>query len=204
MAAGMKTGMKLSGEVRRDQIVQAALAVIAKNGVGGLTTAALAAEARVSEANLYRHFKNKEDIFFATVAYVKEKIAKNMEGAFGGTDAPVKKLKRFYDLQLELIGKNSGILRFMFSYELHISEKLREKLLQTMYDFSTTLATFIKDAQKAGSFRRDLDARTTSLMLIGMVQGLLFRWSLSGFSFSLAAEGRKLWKNFEKSIVVEK
>ncbi len=204
MAARIKSSVKLSGQVRRNQIVQAALAVIAKNGVGGLTTAALAAEAGVSEANLYRHFKNKEDIFFATVAYVKEKIATNMEGALSGTDAPVKKLKRFYDLQLNLIGKNSGILRFMFSYEFHSSEKLREKLLQTMYAFSATLAAFIKDAQKAGSLRGDLDAKTTSLMLIAMVQGLLFRWSLSGFAFSLASEGRKLWKNFEKSIVVDK
>ncbi len=200
----VRTGVKLSGEVRRDQIVQAALAVIAKKGVGGLTTAALAAEAGVSEGNLYRHFKNKEDIFFATVAYVKEKIAKNMEGSLEGADAPVKKMKRFYDLQLELMGKNSGILRFMFSDELHISEELRERLLQAMYAFSETLAAFIKDAQKAGSFRSDLDAKTTSLMFIGMVQGLMFRWSLSGFSFSLAAEGRKLWTNFEKCIAVKK
>ena len=204
MTVGMKTGMKLSGEVRRDQIVQASLAVIAKKGVGGLTTAALATEAGVSEANLYRHFRNKEDIFFATLAYVKEKIATNMEGSLEGADAPVKKMKRFYDLQLQLMGKNSGILRFMFSDELHISEELRERLLETMYAFSATLAAFIKDAQKAGAFRSDLDARTTSLMFIGMVQGLMFRWSLSGFSFSLVSEGRKLWKNFEKCIVAEK
>jgi len=200
----IKPGVKIRGEVRRDQIVQAALAVIAKKGVGGLTTAALAAEAEVSEANLYRHFKNKEDIFFATVAYVKEKIAKNMEGSLGGADAPVKKLKQFYTLQLEFMGKNNGIMRFLFSNELHISEKLRESLLQAMYAFSAILAKFIKDEQKTGSFRSDLDPKTTSLMLIGMVQGLMFRWSLSGFSFSLAAEGRKLWTNFEKCITARK
>ncbi len=200
----MRTRGKMSGDVRRDQIVQAALAVIAKKGVGGLTTAALAAEAGVSEANLYRHFRNKEDIFFAAVAYVKERIAKNMEEALAGTDAPIKKMKRFYDLQLELMWKNNGILRFMFSDELHISEKLREKLLLTMYAFSATMATFIREAQKAGFFRDDLDPRTTSLMFIGMVQGLMFRWSLSGFSFSLAAEGRKLWKNFEKCLAAGK
>ncbi len=203
MVARVKTGMKMRGEVRRDQIVQAALAIISSKGVGGLTTAALAAGAGVSEANLYRHFKNKEDIFFAAVSYVKERIAKNIELSLSGTDAPIKKIRRFYDLQIDLMGKNSGIPRFMFSDELHISERLREKLLQTMYAFSATLASFIRDAQKDGSFRGDLEPKTTALMFIGMVQGLMFRWSLSGFSFSLDTEARKLWRNFEKCIVVK-
>ncbi len=195
-----KTGGKVRGDVRRDQIVHASLRIIGEKGVSGLTTAAIAAEAGISEANLYRHFKNKEDIFFAAVAYVKGRISKNIEESLAGEAAPVKKLKRFYNLQIDLMEKNSGIPRFMFSEELHISGQLREKLLQTMYAFSATIASFIRDAQKAGSFRGDLDPKTTALMFIGMVQGLMFRWSLSGFSFSLASEGRKLWKNFEVCI----
>ena len=203
MAVHAKTGSKMSGEVRRDQIVRAALSIISQKGVGGLTTAALAAEAGVSEANLYRHFRNKEDIFFATVFYVKDRIAKNIDASLADKDAPINKLRRFYDLQIELMGENSGIPRFMFSDELHISEKLRELLLNTMYTFSATLASFIRGAQKDGSFRSDLDPKTTALMFIGMVQGLMFRWSLSGFSFSLTTEARKLWKNFEKCVAMK-
>ncbi len=201
---GVKTGLKMRGEVRRDQIVQTALAIISQKGVGGLTTAALAAGAGVSEANLYRHFKNKEDIFFATVSYVKDRIAGNIEQSLAGNGTPIGRLRRFYDLQIDLMAGNSGIPRFMFSDELHIAEKLRGVLLQTMYTFSATLASFIRDAQKFGSIRKDLDPKTTALMFIGMVQGLMFRWSLSGFSFSLKAESRKMWKNFEKCVMVER
>ncbi len=203
MAARSKKGVKMKGEVRRDQVVRSALTIISKKGVGGLTTATLAAGAGISEANLYRHFKNKEDIFFATVSYVRERIARNIEESLAGKDAPVKKLRRFYDLQIDLMGKDSGIARFMFSDELHIAKKLRGVLLQTMYAFSATLASFIRDAQKSGSIQSDLDPKTTALMFIGMVQGLMFRWSLSGFSFSLTVEGRKLWRNFEKCVAVK-
>ncbi len=203
MAARTRTGMKMRGEARRDQIVRSALSIISKKGVGGLTTAILAAEAGISEANLYRHFKNKEDIFFATVSYVKQRIASNIEESLAGKGSPVKKFRRFYNLQIDLMERNSGIPRFMFSDELHIAKKLRGILLQTMYAFSVTLASFIRDAQKSGSFRTDLDPKTTALMLIGMVQGLMFRWSLSGFSFTLAAEARKLWRNFEKCIAAK-
>ncbi len=200
MTARSKTSVKMKREDRRDQVVRSALAIISRKGVGGLTTATLAAEAGVSEANLYRHFKNKEDIFFATVSYVKERISKNIEDSLARGEAPVKKLRRFYNLQIDLMERNSGIPRFMFSDELHIAKRLRGVLLQTMYAFSTTLASFIRDAQKSGSIRSDLDPKTTALMFIGMVQGLMFRWSLSGFSFSLTVEGRKLWRNFEKCV----
>jgi len=203
MSARAKSGVKMKGDVRRDQVVRSALTIISKRGVGGLTTATLAAEAGTSEANLYRHFKNKEDIFFATVSYVKERIAKNIEESLAGGKTPVKKLRRFYNLQIDLMERNSGIPRFMFSDELHIAKKLRGVLLQTMYAFSATLASFIRDAQKSGSIRNDLDPKTTALMFIGMVQGLMFRWSLSGFSFSLTVEGRKLWRNFEKCVAVK-
>jgi hypothetical protein len=72
-----------------------------------------------------------------------------------------------------------------------------------MYGFSTKLAALIREAQRSGTMCVDLDPKMTALMLIGTMQGLMFRWSLSGFSFSLMAEGKKLWKNIQRSLVVQ-
>ncbi|HEY6010387.1 MAG TPA: hypothetical protein VIX18_02870, partial [Nitrospirota bacterium] len=65
---------------------------------------------------------------------------------------------------------------------------------------SEQLASLFREGQKAGTIRQDIDALTTVLMFIGMMQGLAFRWSLGGFSFSLRKEAEKTWKNFEKLI----
>lgn len=200
MASAVKTVRKVRGEVRRDQIVQAALKIIGEKGVGSLRTAAIAREVGTSEANLYRHFKNKEMIYSAAVDHVRDMITRNIEMAFSGGASPLAKLKRFFALQIGLMERNSGIPRFMFSEELHRYRVMRKNILQTMYAVSNTLGSLIRDGQKAGSLRKDIDAKTTSLMLIGIVQGLTFRWSLSEFSFSLAAEGKKTWRNFEKCI----
>ena len=85
MATAEKIPGKVRGEVRRDQIVQAALRIIGKKGVSSLTTAAIAKEVGVSEANLYRHFRNKDDIYFATVSQVREMIMGNLEKAVAGS-----------------------------------------------------------------------------------------------------------------------
>lgn len=109
-------------------------------------------------------------------------------------------LKYFFSLQVELMEENSGIPRLMFSEELHVHQKMREKILATMYTVSRKLAAVLKDGQKAGSVRKDIDPLTTVLMFVAMIQGLAFRWSLGGFSFSLQAEGLKTWKNYAKLI----
>jgi hypothetical protein len=92
----------------------------------------------------------------------------------------------------------------MFSEELHGAPRLREKLLAHLYGFAGRLEEVVRAGQSSGDIRRELDARVVVLTFISMIQGLMFRWSLSGFSFSLAREGLKLWKNFEKCLAVGK
>jgi AcrR family transcriptional regulator len=191
---------KVRGDVRREQIVQAALKIIGTRGMSCLTTAAIAREVGMSEANLYRHVKNKDEIYFACFEYVRSKIRENIEAASALSTSQIGALKRFFLLQIALMEKNRGLPRFMFSEDLHINKKLRERVIQTMYAFSARLASLIRDGQRQKVIQKDLDPKTTALMFISMVQGLTFRWSLSGFSFSLTREGMKLWKNFERCI----
>lgn len=54
---------RMSAQARRDAILQAAVPLFAKNGFSGTTTKQLAAAANVSEALLYRHFRDKEQLY---------------------------------------------------------------------------------------------------------------------------------------------
>ncbi len=204
MTTTAKVPGKVKGDVRRDQIVQATLKIIAQKGVSSLTTAALAREVGISEANLYRHFKNKDEIYLATVDQVQEMIVTNLAKVMAANAEPVVVIKRFFSLQVDLMEENSGIPRLMFSEELHVHLPMRERILETMYTVSERLSSLVKAGQKAGTIRKDIDPVTTVLMFIAMIQGLAFRWSLGGFSFSLSKEAAKTWKNFEKLITQER
>ena len=65
VAASLGDGSDLPG--RRDQIVAAALRVVPRYGLHGVTMERIAEEAGVSPATLYWHFKNKEDVLLAMV-----------------------------------------------------------------------------------------------------------------------------------------
>jgi len=56
---------RLNGSARREEIIAAARTLFSERGFDGATTRELAERARVSEALLFKHFKNKRAIYLA-------------------------------------------------------------------------------------------------------------------------------------------
>lgn len=182
--------------------MQAALKVIASGGVRALTTAAIARAVGISEANLYNHFKNKEDILIETVGRIKRGLEDNVERVFRMTTAsPIMRLQRLFILHLDYIEKNAGIPRLVFSEEIHLgSEVLRQSLLKTIHSYAAKLESIVKEGQKTNAINPAMRPASIVAMFIGLVQIMAMRWSLSGFSFSLVREGKKHWNDFLKGI----
>ncbi|MGD2080281.1 MAG: TetR/AcrR family transcriptional regulator [Nitrospirota bacterium] len=200
----MTSAAKVKGDVRRRQVVEATLRLVAKGGLRSLTTAGLAKEVGMSEANLYRHFRGKDEIIRETVDSISEGLIGNMEKVIALPGSPLMKLKKAFMLHLEYIQKNEGIPRLVFSEELHGgNEKLKKKLLKGIDSYASALESIIKDAQKESYMKKGLDPKASALSIIGMVQGVTLRWSLSGYSFSLTREGMKLWRNYETCVRID-
>jgi len=194
--------VRLKGEVRRAQVVDASLRIIGRQGLGALTTAALAREAGVSEANLYRHFEDKDAILQAVALEIRAGLERNLERL--PEASPLEALRKIYAMHLEYIERNEGIPRLLFSEQLHLSlGRLKEQFLETINSYAGRLAGYVRDGQRAGLIKTEVEPRAAALMLIGMVQVMTLRWSLSGFSFPLIREGMKLWKNFEQCVAAK-
>lgn len=195
---------KVDRKTRRDQVAMAALSIVSSCGVKGVTTAALAREVGISEANLYRHFKNKNEILLETVAKIGDGLRKNMEIAFSLPIPPHETLKKIFELHLEHIESNPGIPRLIFSEEIHIgNELLRQELLKTITGYTSKLESLIKKWQDEGSLKAKVDPSAAALMFLGMIQALTMKWSLSGFNFKLTEAGMKLWANYERCLKSE-
>ncbi len=195
---------KVNTEIRREQITQAAFNILAARGVKGLTTFAIAEQVGVSEANLYRHFKNKKEILTLAVDKIGEGLLENLEAARRTTpDKPLRKLRKLFELHLTYIERNEGIPRLVFSEEMHMgNDELRNKLSNAIGTYTKGMESLIREGQKDGSIRKETDAHALALTILGMIQITTMKWSLSGFSFSLVGQGMRLWKNLEKCISV--
>ena len=60
---------RMSGEDRRSQIIEVAAELFSQNGFKGTTTKQIAESAGVSEAIIFRHFENKQELYRAIIDF---------------------------------------------------------------------------------------------------------------------------------------
>src|SRR5574341_159715 len=100
---------------RRRQIADAALKIIADQGLARFTSLAIAREVGVSDAALFRHFATKEAIVLAVIDRVEEILFSGFPPA--GAD-PVDRLGAFFRRRIEVIRQNPGVARLVGSEQL--------------------------------------------------------------------------------------
>ena len=201
----LKGCSKVDTEVRREQITQAALDIIASDGVKGLTTSAIAGRVGISGANLYRHFQNKNEILNSVVAKIGSDLLQNLRAVRGeAPEDPLLKLTKLVRRHLEYTQNNKGIPRLVFSEEMHITNvPLKEKLLRVINSYTKEISSIIRDGQEAGIIKQNMEPQALALTIVGLIQVTVLKWSLNGFSFSPVDQGMKLWKNLERCITTK-
>jgi len=192
---------KKSTRIRKEEIVQAALEVIGKNGVRALTIAAIAATAGMSEANLYRHFGGKDEIFTALADYIGSAVMGKAATIAAGSRSPLEKLETIFKSHMSLIAEQPGIPRFVFSEEVHLgNRKVAETISFRMNSYIETLAGIIAAGILEGELRQGLSPRDTATTLLGIIPFAVLRWNLAGASFNIHEETERLWGNFLRLI----
>lgn len=189
--------VKKSTRVRKEEIVQAALEVIGKYGVRALTIAAIAESAGMSEANIYRHFGGKEEIFSSLADYIGTAVMGKAAAIAAGSRKPLEKLETIFSSHITLVAEHPGIPRFIFSEDVHLgNRKLAETIAFRIGNYVETVSGIIAAGVAEGDLRQDISPRETALTLIGMIQFTALRWTIGGASFDIREEAEKLWNNF--------
>ena len=65
---------KLHTDIRQEQIVQAALGVVASHGLRGLTVQRVARQLGLAPSALYRHFRSKDEVLTAVLALIHSRL----------------------------------------------------------------------------------------------------------------------------------
>ena len=185
--------MRRPAEDRKAEITAAALRLAAKVGPDRLTTEAIAKAVGLSQPAIFRHFPRKQDIWQAVAARIGADMAKRWAKVGNGDAAPEDRLRALVEAQLRLIQSMPALPAILFSRELHAeNEGLRQTFVKMMGRFHEILRSTIVDGVGAGAFRNDVDAGDAAWLIMGLIQGLAVRWSLSARAFPLVDEGRRL------------
>lgn len=185
--------IRKTAEERKSEIVETTLRLADKVGPDRLTTDHIAQTVGVTQAAIFRHFPNKRDLWEAVATRIGEKFQQRWLAVEKERAEPLLQLRNLVLGQLRLIQSTPAIPAILLSRELHVENKvLRVIFWQFMQQLHSRIERLIDAGQREGICRCDVDAKDAAFLLIGLIQGLVLRWSLSGRDFDLSAEGSRL------------
>ena len=185
--------MRKSAEERKNEIMASALRLADELGPDSLSVEAIARDVGLTQPGVFRHFPTKQAIWEAVTDTITDRMIDGWNTVYSRGGQPVEQLRELILTQFRLIHTTPAIPAILFSRELHAkNNRLRETVFNLLAQFHQTIASQVTKAQDAGTFRRDFNVNDVSFLLIGLVQGLAVRWSLSGRSFVLIDEGARL------------
>jgi len=192
---------KRATAVRRDEIAQAALTIVAENGISRLSIAAVAKKVGIVPSAIYRHFKNKNEVLDAVIALVRSKLAANVAAARAASDDPLDALRLLLMRHLSMIRESQTIPRLIFSEDICAGSRKREALVYAMVSgFLDGVSGIVRQGQKAGSISRRLEPRTVALLFLGLIQPAGMLWRVSRGRFDVAGHARQAWVAFTRAV----
>ena len=159
-------------EAKRLAILDAAAEVFSRKDFHEVLTDEIAAEAGVGKGTIYRYFRSKDDLYFATLVRGFEQLAKAFPAPPPPDCTPQARLEKIAANLLRLFWN-----RRPFYMLLHRDEKLlqnREKeLRQKRGDLEKVIQEAIEKGMASGRFRK-VDARIAANLFLGMVRSAIF------------------------------
>jgi len=188
-------------EERKQQIAQAALKIIAEQGLGKFTTSAIAKEVGLSDGALFRHFKSKQDIVLAVIGRIEKMF---FQGFPPQGDDPLKRLGSMIQQRLTFLIKHPFLVRLIFSKQLSQASGREGTMLISSMQTRTIafIHTSLKEAEQAGLIREDLSVDDLTVIVFGSVFGAANRELYENVLPKSAAKDipKRLWATLETLI----
>ncbi|MDG4764512.1 TetR/AcrR family transcriptional regulator [Solwaraspora sp. WMMD406] len=170
-ASGSKAGATRSryhhGNLRQ-ALLDAAVELIARNGVQGFSLSAAARAAGVSTAAPYRHFATKEALLAAVVEHGWEQFAATLRrAAQRHPDDPLARLAALGRRYIEFAVTRPAVFRLLFGERER--DRLRSAAGLTTF---ATLQDCVRQAREQGQIQPRLDDRAVAHAAWGIVHGL--------------------------------
>ncbi|MBD0371983.1 MAG: TetR/AcrR family transcriptional regulator [Pyrinomonadaceae bacterium] len=171
---------------KREAILRAATQVFARNGYFNSKVADIARAAGVADGTVYLYFKSKEEILHSIFDAAMEEAIHAGRKELEAIDDPREKLRRIARLHLERLGADRD-LAVVFQVELRGSTKFMEEFSAAGFfaEYLGMIRATFEEGQRAGIFRRELNAKLVAKMLFGALDEMATNWILSRRRYKL-------------------
>jgi AcrR family transcriptional regulator len=161
---------RLESPLRREQIAEAALDIVVRQGIGAVTVRRVAEAVGISAAALYRHYKSKADILAAIMEEHQEYFMANMRQAKAQGTSPMDALRRLYFSSMAMVSRYCAMPVVFLSDVLWFEEpELRAIKMRHHKLLREIIIEMIAEGQTCGEIRTDLRPQEIVVHFLGLI-----------------------------------
>jgi TetR/AcrR family transcriptional regulator len=187
---------------RRHQILQTLAEMLEHPAGEKVTTAALAARLKVSEAALYRHFKGKAEMFEGLIEFIEQTLFALINRITGEEKSGVRQIEGIMAVLLGFAQKNRGMTRVLIGDALVNEDERLQLRINQLHD---RLEAALKQALRFGVSQKeiaaDVDITAQANLLMSFVAGRWHQFAKSGFKRDPAELWARQWRQLMEGVI---
>ncbi len=177
---------------RQNEIIKASLELISQKGIQGLTIKNLSKKIGLSEAAIYRHFKNKTHILSAILDLFEQNLQKIFLEELKKQNSSLVKIRNILLSHFKLFSDNTSLISVICPEDIFKNEPLlKEKIYHIINNNDKFFTEIIKKGQEKSEIRDDIAASHISTIILGALKLRIKRRKHSDFSNNLLEEGEE-------------
>lgn len=182
----------------KKRISKVAMELFNIKGFTNVTVDEIVEKTSTSKGSFYNHFKSKHDIFSEKFKEIDEFYVEVLAPQLKSFDSTKLKLKFFLSMQMKFIENDLGwdVVRTIYEQELN-TERV-SFFLNPNRPLYNILYKLCDEGIENGEFRDDHSTNQLVLILVRVMRGILYDWSINKGNFKLQEEHDSLF-----SIVID-
>jgi len=183
----------------RQGILDAAIGLLTREGIQGLTMDRVATEAGVAKGTLYVYFTNKEDILDAALDACFDPLIRESFALLDGDQAPDKKLAEYSLCYVKFFDEHRDLIRVIF-FDRERSNSGKSHFTDSRYrTFVERVADVLDEGVRQGLFVPS-DSMKIAAMFIEAHTGMVMQRIHEGISGDVEKDARQITDIFMEGL----
>jgi len=165
-----------------EKILKAALSLFVRKGYNGTSVDEITRAAQMTKGALYGHFDSKGSLVLRLIEEFKSRFVQEMIKISERDDlTSIEKIHTILSFNARLALENQPlcVLPTFLTFELKEHVTFETALKQLYSEYKSHLGKVIKQGQKEGAFKKELDPELVALVFLSLHDGVLYQWILN-------------------------
>ncbi|BDV00673.1 hypothetical protein TDMWS_07580 [Thermodesulfomicrobium sp. WS] len=189
--------------IRRDQIAEAALTLVAEQGITGFTTRNVAQAIGITAPALYRHFPGgMTDILDSILDLLDAIKTEGIRQAQEASGTTLHRLRRCFNVHLAAIQRYRALPILILSDSMWRNDShFRHRLMASHARQEAALCAIIQRGQELDEIRNDIPAQHIFIQFLGQILSIAVLSSrMPAPDFDPVAQAESSWRLFVRSV----